>query len=251
MSLPKPVVVNRHRLQAVDFRPYGNTIGVEADSDNPFEQDRQIFITTQASGGMAGPDPVMRSKRTMHKGTAVKARPHQAGHSPTYRTRQSAQRQGFMPGFGGFGDLGVNIMTDDTDSGGGGAAPAVDTTDFAALTAAQDVFPTAPAAAPTAAPAPAASGGPGYADALKALIGAGAQTTTAVLAAKQKAAAVAPPKSPVAALGAQAKTYWPYIAAGVGAVVVLGLLFGGGGRSSTVVMAAPAPAKTNPRKRRR
>jgi hypothetical protein len=275
MALPRPFVDRSYRTEAVDLQPYGNTISVTTGSDNPYERDQPVEIVTQQSGGMAGPDPRQRSKRVMHKGTAVKPKPHQAGHARTYQTRQAANRQGFMPGFGGFAGLGIDLPVDDSDSGGGGAAPVVDTTDFAALTALQDpgyMGSPAPGAAPipvnqtqgaayvappaAAAPAaaPAASGSsaaPGYLSALNALLKGGAQTTQAVLAAKQKAAVVAPPKSPVAALGAQAKAYWPYIAAGVGAVVVLGLLFGGGSRSSTVVLPTLPSPKTNPRHRRR
>ena len=285
MSLPRPFVDRSYRTEEIDLQPYGNTVSVTTGSDNPYEREQPVEIMTQQSGGMAGPDPRMRSKRVMHKGTATKAKPHAAGSAPTYKVRQSAQRQGFMPGFGGFAGLGVDIPVDDSDSGGGGAAPAVDTTDFAALTALQDpgyMASSGPVAAPLpynqtqgAAPAPTpqtpaqaaaamaqttaaqpaaapgSSATPGYLSALNALLKGGAQTAQTVLAAKQKAAVVAPPKNPVAALGAQAKAYWPYLAAGVGAVVVLGLLFGGGSRSSTVVLPTLSAPKTNPRKRRR
>jgi hypothetical protein len=261
--MPHAHVHQRYSTQLVDVQPYGNTISIEADSDNPFEDDRDVEVVTQESGGMAGPDPRMRSARVMHKGTAVKAKPLPAGHARVYKTRGAANRQGFMPGFGGFG---VDIPVDDSDSGGGGATP-VDTTDFAALTAAQDAsyLPTTvtpsgilPLSAGPAATAPAAapgsSGGSSSAGAMAALqaaLKAGTQVTTAALAAKTANQAAKAKLPPVKALTADVKTYWPYLAAGVGAVVVLGLLFGGGGRSSTVVMSAPAPAKTNPRTRRR
>jgi hypothetical protein len=280
MALPTPYVDKRRRIQPVDVRPYGNTIGIEADSDNPFEDDRPIQIVTQNSGGMAGPDPVMRSKRVMHKGTAAKAKPLPAGHVPTYRSRGAANRQGFMPGFGGFG---VDLPLGPDDSSGGSmdeanppgfvASSGIDPFSAASMSQDATVLPgvttstggaTAPsafvspaAAAPAAAKSP--SSGPNAFTALQAAITAGGQIASSALATQQaKTAAAAAAKAklpaPVSALGAQAKAYWPYIAAGVGAVVVLGLLFGGGGRSSTVVMSAPAPApaaKTNPRKRRR
>ncbi len=65
MPLPRPRVDNRYRSQEVDLQPYGNTVSVEADSDNPFEDTRDVEIFTQASGGMAGPDPRQRSRGVM------------------------------------------------------------------------------------------------------------------------------------------------------------------------------------------
>jgi hypothetical protein len=40
----------------------GNTITVELASDNPFESGRDVEVYTQVSGGIAGPDPMMRSR---------------------------------------------------------------------------------------------------------------------------------------------------------------------------------------------
>jgi|GEM_PF-3209076 hypothetical protein len=291
MPLPRPFVDNSYRTESVDLQPFGNTVSIETGSDNPFEDDQGIEVVTQQSGGMAGPDPRMRSRKTLVRGTRVTA--HPAGVSRTYHTRSQANRQGFMPGMAGFAGLGIDMPTD--DSGSGGDATPADATDFNALTTDQDASlfaqpapqnqnlfampapgqpgsglpaPSAaatPAAAPAAAPAaPAAGGGGAKAasgaatalTALTALTQAAGQTGTAVLAAQTKAAQAkaAQSKLPAAAsaLGKQVETYWPYIAGGVGLVLVLGLVFGGGSRSTTVIAApAAAPAKTNPRKRRR
>src|ERR1700679_1877262 len=54
--------------QPVDVQPYGNTISVTCPSDNPFEDDaKPCVVVTQQSGGMAGPDPRMQSKRIITK----------------------------------------------------------------------------------------------------------------------------------------------------------------------------------------
>ena len=49
------------RRQSIGLRPMGNTITVELASDNPFEAGRDVEVYTQVSGGIAGPDPRMRS----------------------------------------------------------------------------------------------------------------------------------------------------------------------------------------------
>jgi hypothetical protein len=117
MALPKPYVDHSYRTEPVDLQPYGNTISVTSISDNPFEDDQEAEIFTQQSGGMAGPDPKQRSKRVMHKGTATKAKQLPAGHARVYKTRQAANRQGFMPGFGGFGDTPNTTPSIDADEG--------------------------------------------------------------------------------------------------------------------------------------
>ncbi len=50
------------RRQSLGLRPMGNTITVELASDNPFESGRDVEVYTQVSGGIAGPDPKMRSR---------------------------------------------------------------------------------------------------------------------------------------------------------------------------------------------
>jgi len=50
------------RRQSIGLRPMGNTITVELASDNPFESGRDVEVYTQVSGGIAGPDPMMRSR---------------------------------------------------------------------------------------------------------------------------------------------------------------------------------------------
>jgi hypothetical protein len=50
------------RRQSIGLRPMGNTITVELASDNPFESGRDVEVYTQVSGGIAGPDPKMRSR---------------------------------------------------------------------------------------------------------------------------------------------------------------------------------------------
>ena len=276
MPLPRPFVDNSYRTESVDLQPFGNTVSIETGSDNPFEDDQGIEVVTQQSGGMAGPDPRMRSRKTLVRGTRVTA--HPAGVSRTYHTRSQANRQGFMPGMAGFAGLGIDMPTDDSGSGGD-AAPA-DATDFNALTTDQDASlfaqpapqnqnlfampaPGQPGSGcPHRAPQPrlqlplpprlpllqqvagvkAASGAATALTALTALTQAAGQTGTAVLAAQTKAAQAkaAQSKLPAAAsaLGKQVETYWPYIAGGVGLVLVLGLVFG---------VVAPARPPSSPR----
>lgn len=58
----KPVSVNnKYRREIIDLQPFGNTISVETPSDNPFEGAQDVEVVTQMSGGMAGPDPRMKS----------------------------------------------------------------------------------------------------------------------------------------------------------------------------------------------
>jgi hypothetical protein len=224
MALPKPFVDHSYRLEPVDVQPYGNTISVTSVSDNPFEDDQEAEIFTQQSGGMAGPDPKMRSKRTMHKGTAVKAKPLPAGHARVYKTRGPANRQGFMPGFGGFGDTPNTTPTIDQDEGNPpGFVPQ------------GNVAPNAPPAAPAG----------GVWGALTSLFSAAPATAAAIEAARTgtpKPAGLPPttmPPLPARSTGI-AKDL-PWILGAVGVIGVGALLLG---RKK-----APAVA-TNPRRRR-
>ncbi len=98
MPLARPRVENRYRTQEINLQPFGNTISVEADSDNPFEDTRDVEIFTQASGGMAGPDSRMRSR-----GVLVQRPQHtqrQGGQVRAFRVKMDAAHPGFMPGMG-------------------------------------------------------------------------------------------------------------------------------------------------------
>ena len=228
MALPKPYVDHSYRTEPVDLQPYGNTISVTSVSDNPFEDDQEAEIFTQQSGGMAGPDPRMRSKRVMHKGTATKAKQHPAGMAKVYKTRGAANRQGFMPGFGGFGDTPNTTPSIDTDEGNppgfvpaSGGAPA--------------------AGVPSAAPSGAWS-------ALTSLFQAAPATAAAIEQARQGGAKPAgmPPGAPLPPGAGKPSTLakdLPWILGAVGLIGAAALLFGkkSGG--------APAVA-TNPRRRR-
>jgi hypothetical protein len=88
MPLPASIVDRSYRTEEVNLRPGGSTITVTAPSDNPFEtSDEDIEIVTQDSGGMAGPDPRMRSKRVIYQGKSRNATKPRAVHS----------NQGFSP----------------------------------------------------------------------------------------------------------------------------------------------------------
>ncbi len=94
---------NQRRIEPVDLQPFGNTISVEAPSDNPFEEAQDIEVYTQMSGGMAGPDRRQRSKRVITR--PPNERMVHAGRVPATRVNAPAHRQhaGFMPGLGGLG----------------------------------------------------------------------------------------------------------------------------------------------------
>lgn len=99
----RPVVVNRNRLEQVDLQPYGNTISVETLADNPFEDERDVVVCTQMSGGLAGPDPRQTSRRKPASRAVAKRLP--VGMAPAVRFKASAHRAhtGFMPGIAGLG----------------------------------------------------------------------------------------------------------------------------------------------------
>lgn len=62
--LPGVLTASNYRTERVDLQPGGNTVTVDAPSDNPFEDlAGPVTVVTQASGGMSSPDPRMRSKR--------------------------------------------------------------------------------------------------------------------------------------------------------------------------------------------
>jgi hypothetical protein len=227
MPLPKAFVDSSYRTEPVDLQPFGNTVSIETGSDNPFEDDQDVEIFSQQSGGMAGPDPRMRSKKTLIKGTKVTT--HQAGVARTYKTRSQANRQGFMPGMAGFAGLGADPAPGlDQDEGNppgyvppaGQAAPA---------------SPAAPAAPPTGAWA-----------ALTSLFSAGPAGVTAYETAKSNAPK--PPGMPPAGMppapgkSTSITKMLPWILGGVGVLVVGGLL---AGRSKPATVVA-----TNPRRRR-
>ena len=103
----KPTIAQKYRTQAIDLQPYGNTISVEASSDNPFESDQDVEIFTQASGGMAGPDPRMRSRGLLV--SRPKNRGHHNGKARTYRVNQDSAHNGFFPGMGDLDGTGRRV----------------------------------------------------------------------------------------------------------------------------------------------
>ncbi len=94
---------NQRRIEPVDLQPYGNTISVEAPSDNPFEDAQDIDVYTQMSGGMAGPDKRQRSKRILTN--PPKERIQHAGRVKAIHMRAPAHKQhaGFIPGLAALG----------------------------------------------------------------------------------------------------------------------------------------------------
>jgi len=98
MPLPRPRVQNKYRYEEINLQPYGNTVSVEAPSDNPFEDDRDVEVFTQASGGMAGADPRQRSRGLMVQRPRNTSR--QGGRSPAFHLKMDAAHPGFMPGMG-------------------------------------------------------------------------------------------------------------------------------------------------------
>ncbi len=93
-------VENRRSAQPVDLQPYGNTISVEALSDNPFEDAQDVEVVTQYSGGMSGPDPKMRSRAIMTR--PPREQLHMAGRVKATQTVAPAhlQHRSFIPGLG-------------------------------------------------------------------------------------------------------------------------------------------------------
>ena len=65
--LPTPQVQKALVRQVVNLRPQGNTITVTTREQNPFAASRPISVVTQASGGMARPDPQQQSRRLLHE----------------------------------------------------------------------------------------------------------------------------------------------------------------------------------------
>jgi hypothetical protein len=90
--LPSAIRGHGYRSEAIDLQPGGATITVTVPSDNPYEMGDDVEIVTQMSGGMAGPDPKMRSKRIAAKGMR-QVRPAPRMHA------------GFLPGMGDGDDL--------------------------------------------------------------------------------------------------------------------------------------------------
>lgn len=85
--LPSAIRGHGYRQEAIDLQPGGATITVTVPSDNPYEMGDEVEVVTQMSGGMAGPDPKMRSKRVAAKGMR-QVRPAPRIHA------------GFLPGMG-------------------------------------------------------------------------------------------------------------------------------------------------------
>ena len=107
--MPKPTVSRRYRNEEVNLQPYGNTISVETPSDNPFESAQDVEVFTQMSGGMAGPDRAMQSKRKVRgrtTGMTPDRKPMAAGIRSGYAAGRRfnapahLQHSGFVPGLG-------------------------------------------------------------------------------------------------------------------------------------------------------
>ncbi len=65
--LPTPVVQRNLVAQPVNLRPMGNTVTITTKAENPFAMAGEMTVLTQASGGMAKPDPAMQSQRLQSK----------------------------------------------------------------------------------------------------------------------------------------------------------------------------------------
>jgi len=101
-----PVIDRKYRREAVDLQPSGNVVVVETTSDNPFENDDDVDVYTQESGGMAGPDSRQRS-RGLAAPKRTGARLMRQGQARVIRTRAPAAfaHAGFMPGMGDLGAM--------------------------------------------------------------------------------------------------------------------------------------------------
>lgn len=121
--MAKPVCVsNKYRREPIDLQPFGNTISVETTEDNPFTQAQDVEVVTQASGGMAGPDPRMRSRAVQrHPITGLPMKRAAGGKmsgkvvpgkvaARQFSAPAHRQHAGFVPGLG-----------DDTPASGGSA----------------------------------------------------------------------------------------------------------------------------------
>ncbi len=80
-NMPRGMVQQAFVRQPVSLRPAGNTVAMTVRSENPFEGGRNITVVTQASGGMAKPDPKMQSRslRGMSGLGGWTTRPHSGG----------------------------------------------------------------------------------------------------------------------------------------------------------------------------
>ncbi len=98
MPAPRAKIGQKYRMEEVNLQPYGNTISVETTSDNPFEDDRDVEIVTQDSGGLAGPDPRQRSRGLLIQ--RPRTTKQQGGRVRAFHTTMDAAHPGFMPGMG-------------------------------------------------------------------------------------------------------------------------------------------------------
>lgn len=67
-AMPTPKVQKILVTQPVNLRPLGNTVTMTVPHENPFAGGKIVSILTQASGGMAKPDPFQRSGKLFMKG---------------------------------------------------------------------------------------------------------------------------------------------------------------------------------------
>jgi hypothetical protein len=189
----RPHVVNRYRSEEINLQPYGNTISVETESDNPFEADQDVEVFTQASGGMAGPDPRQRSRGLLAKRNQTTH--HQGGKVRTFKAHMDAAHPGFMPGMGELAKAPARRARPTVSrsfmpgmSGLGDAATGYDTGEGNI----------------NAAGVPVDTGTPSWLTALTTGLNAGAQTTSSVMASKTAAAQAKAAQSTAAAEQARA-----------------------------------------------
>ncbi len=190
----RPHVVNRYRNEEINLQPYGNTISIETESDNPFEDDQDVEVFTQASGGMAGPDPRQRSRGLLAKRTQTTH--HQGGKVRTFKAHMDAAHPGFMPGMGELAKAPVRR-----------ARPTVSRSFMPGMSGlgadASTGFDTGEGNI-NAAGVPVDTGTPSWLTALTTGLNAGAQTTSSVMASKTAAAQAKAAQSTAAAEQARA-----------------------------------------------
>jgi hypothetical protein len=95
-----------YRTEEVGLRPRGNTVTVDVEAENPFEDElagAPVTVATQASGGVAKAPPRQQSRKVMYKGKKP-ALPAGAVKAAVARKNAGApariMHRGFMPGMG-------------------------------------------------------------------------------------------------------------------------------------------------------
>ena len=229
----RSTVSNAYRTEEVHLQPHGNTVTVTTLAENPFENEGEIEVVTQNSGGMSGPDPEMTSRVQHHRRGGM-----WGGQRPAIRP------VGLPPGHRRFTnaiDESLNGLGDDV---------------YTAGVMASIGSPSAPIPAPVAAPVPESKPfnwdafgkiTTGLATAAGGVVSAqmGAKTSASQAKAADAAARAEQSRTLQASLMSRtvqtAKSNWPIL---VGGIAVLGL-----GIFLLMRKKSAAPA-TNPRRRR-